>query len=244
MPEHFIASAFRGYLSVQDVVDLQKSLSGLSQGRFAEMLLSNVTDDENIYLNPVRLNSELDVKNALVPFYEGSIGVDLGVGLKTGLCTSVAEVLMNACMHADAHGSIVFVGDYCKHDNTLDVSVYDRGVGFRSRISKFLNKPAMTACEAIEWALEEGHSIDTYKRAAGIGLNETVDFMRRNGGLMEIISGDAIWALENCQASMRRLPSEIVGALVNFRVVVDSSVSYSKRVDAVVPKDGLEVEKR
>ena len=218
-------------------------LAGISRGRFVEMMLADVSDCESVYLEPVCLNTEQDVKSALRPFYDGRLGFDVEVGLLSGLCSSIGEVLMNACMHADARGSIVFVGDYCKHKSTLDISVYDRGVGFRPRISSFLNRPCMTAREAINWALGEGHSVDVNRRAAGIGLNETVDFMRRNGGLMEIASGDAIWCMSGGQPSMTELGGEIVGSLVNFSIIMDSSVSYSKRIDAEVSQVRLEVEK-
>lgn len=241
MPDHIIASAFRGFLTQKDIDAIDAILSSVSNGRFIEILLSNVSDIGSVYLDPIRLNTEQDVKAAIRPFYDGRLGFEIGEELLSGLCSSIAEILMNACMHADAKDNIVFVGDYRKNENVLDVSVYDRGVGFKSRISEFLGCPNMSSCDAIDWALGEGNSVDAANRAAGVGLNETVDFMRRNGGLMEIISGDAIWSLREGLTSMRTMSGEIVGSLVNFSIIMDSSVSYEKQIDIDESQGSLEI---
>ena len=231
------------WLSKDDIFELSCALSGTSHGEFIRMLEPAVQECERIYLAPLTIHAERDAKEVVRHLGDGSWGVRLGERLMPGVCTAIAEVLMNACMHADADGRVVFVGEYRDRERVFNVSVYDGGVGFCGKIAEYLGRPDLTVLESIDWALKEGNSVDKEERAAGVGLNEAVDFIRRNGGLMEIVTGDVIWRIESGVVSKCPLPYAIVGSLVNFSIKMDDTVSYRKRMDAIIPENGLEIRK-
>ena len=239
-----IKSGYRGNLSWEEAQELSRKLCGVSRGRFVELLFSDENISGRIYLRPIKFETEDDVEKILIAITSGAFRIPVGPMIKEDLGASVGEILMNACMHAEAKEGIVFVGEYVVERNILNLSVYDKGIGFRTRIVDYLGDNTMTSKDAILWALKEGHSIDKQNRTSGIGLNETVDFMRRNGGLLEIISGNACWRMFEGEVESIELPEAIEGALVNFSIVIDNSKSYLKQVAADFPQKGLEIEKQ
>ena len=230
-----------GDVSLRELHELERRLKGFSRGRFPQLLFLDTPLLGREYIGPIKFMSESDVEKVLATVMSSEHGVPIGPMIKEDLGAAIGEILMNACMHSESKVDIVFVGEYVCDKDTLNISIYDRGVGFRSRIADYLGENSLTSREAILWALKEGHSIDKSSRTSGLGLNETVDFMRRNGGLLEIISGNACWQMFCGDEKLIEMPKTIKGSLVNFSIVIDNSRSYLKQVVAEFPKEGLKL---
>lgn len=241
MNEDTLVSTCGGVLSLEEVLEVERKLKGVSLGRFPELVRSDTGLPGRVYLHPIKFMSESDVEKVLETVMNSEHGVPIGPRIKEDLGAAIGEILMNACMHSESKDGIVFVGEYVSDQNVLNISIYDQGVGFRPRIAEYLRDNLITSGKAILWALKEGHSVDKSSRTSGLGLNETVDFMRRNGGLLEIISGNACWRMFYGEENLIDMSEAIEGALVNFSIVIDNSRSYVKQVDAEFPKDGLKL---
>ena len=236
-----LMSACVGGLSLGEVLEIERKLKGVSLGKFSQLLRSDSGLPGRVYLRPIKFKSESDVEKILETVMNSKYGVPIGPQIKEDLGAAIGEILMNACMHSESKAGIVFVGEYVGGQNVLNISIYDQGVGFGPRIADYLGEKSITPGEAILWALKEGHSVDKSSRTSGLGLNETVDFMRRNGGLLEIISGNACWQMFYGKEQLIDMQETIEGALVNFSIVIDNSRSYLKQVAAEFPKEGLKL---
>ena len=234
-----LMSACGGGLSFGELLEIERTLKGVSLGKFPQLLRPDTGLPGRVYLRPIKFKSESDVEVILETVMNSEYGVPIGSQIKEDLGAVIGEILMNACMHSESKAGIVFVGEYVSGQNVLNISIYDHGVGFRSRIADYLGENSITPGEAILWALKEGHSVDKSSRTSGLGLNETVDFMRRNGGLLEIISGNACWQMLYGKEQLIDMQETIEGALVNFSIVIDNSRSYLKQVVAEFPEEGL-----
>ena len=114
------------------------------------------------------------------------------------LTSRIGEVYMNALEHSSAN--IVIGGKYFKFQkNKYCFSCYDDGIGIPMKVNGFFKDNGVNMIsdkEAIEWALQKGHSTsenDVIPR--GVGLDLLRSFAKSNKAAIRICSGSALYSL-------------------------------------------------
>ena len=114
------------------------------------------------------------------------------------LTSRIGEVYMNALEHSSAN--IVIGGKYFTFQkNKYCFSCYDDGIGIPMKVNGFFKDNGVNMIsdkEAIEWALQKGHSTsenDVIPR--GVGLDLLRSFAKSNKAAIRICSGSALYSL-------------------------------------------------
>ena len=114
------------------------------------------------------------------------------------LTSRIGEVYMNALEHSSAN--IVIGGKYFKFQkNKYCFSCYDDGIGIPMKVNGFFKDNGVNMIsdkEAIEWALQKGHSTsenDVIPR--GVGLDLLRSFAKSNKAAIRICSGSTLYSL-------------------------------------------------
>lgn len=175
-----------------------------------------------------------DPRHVLAAFVDTPRDYVIGESMRSGFCSAVCEIVSNAIIHSESACGACIASEYWPAGDRLDVVIYDAGVGFRDKIVR-REKREMTAAESIEWAMHEGNAVNETWRPgpSGLGLKETADFMRRNQGIMEILTGNAFWRLAGGRTGVREVAGEIAGTFVRLSFNMANNYSYLKRLEAI-----------
>jgi len=137
---------------------------------------------------------------------------------------SLFEVFQNAVTHSDSRLGIFVCGQFYPHEQRLNIAISDAGVGIRSKVRAYLRREEMPSNEAIRWALRGGNTTRTGTRPGGVGLKFLHDFIERNRGKMQMVSGDGFYEDGNeCDTLMH---GELPGATVNLEINTGDTYSY------------------
>jgi len=120
--------------------------------------------------------------------------------LKNYMSYMIREIVANGVMHSGCLFGAVVCAQYWPQVGRAQFCVADCGVGFKQHLSSRYN--VRTDAEAILLALEKGVTGvlptvygNTYNNV-GYGLYITKGLVARNGGVLKIISGEAVFTLE------------------------------------------------
>jgi hypothetical protein len=107
-------------------------------------------------------------------------------------------------------------------------------VGIRSKVRTYL-KSEISSGDAICWALKGGNTTRTGSRPGGVGLKFLHDFVERNGGKMQIVSGDGFYEYGKGCGTLAH--AELPGATVNLEVNTADTKSY--RLDSTITAENI-----
>jgi hypothetical protein len=105
------------------------------------------------------------------------------------------EIFSNIELHSKTDEPFFACGQFFPENGTLKFSIVDIGNGFLPAISAKTNQVVNTSYDSILWALEERNTTKL-DAPGGLGLTELRDYFNRNGGQLQIITGDAFWSSE------------------------------------------------
>ncbi|MDD2267677.1 ATP-binding protein [Sulfuricurvum sp.] len=136
---------------------------------------------------------------------------------------SIFEMFVNAQIHSDTK-FIYTCGQFYPQRNEIIFTIVDTGVGFAKRIENNLGEKIPSA-KAIKWAITEGHTTkkDT---PGGIGLAILKDFITKNKGKIQIISGNAMYQLDTGGEEYFDLDSYFDGVIINMVFKTNDTTSY------------------
>lgn len=132
--------------------------------------------------------------------------------------------------NARTHGSCNFIhacGQYFprKPEKPLNVTIVDTGNNFQDNISSFLNKN-ISSVEAIDWAMQKGHTTKTGDISGGLGLDLIFQFIQHNKGKIQIISADGFWEWHRGTSTKRLLNNKFNGTIANLRFNLNDTSHY------------------
>ena len=131
------------------------------------------------------------------------------------------EAFINAHTHG-AGGTAFTCGQLHRRKNIIDFSVVNNGATIQQLVSNY-KWQHYSAFEAIEWAVEEGNTTRSGNTPGGFGLSTILEIMRRNGGLVQIISGSACWISDN--RSKLEFQGSFEGTIVNLEFRTKNELS-------------------
>ena len=114
--------------------------------------------------------------------------------LANRIAGQVWEIYANAFEHGRSTVGIYSCGHHYGETAELLLAVGDLGPGVPANVRKFLGRPMMEAKDAMHWAFSRGnstaHSVEGADVARGLGLDLLKEFVKINGGKLEIYSHD------------------------------------------------------
>lgn len=143
--------------------------------------------------------------------------------LKKKITESIYEMFVNAQSHSQTK-FIYTCGQFFPNNHSIWFSITDLGVGFKHNINNRFGKE-LTSAQAIEWAVKNGHTTKI-NITGGIGLAILKEFIARNHGTMQIVSGDGFYSFSANDESSTTLDFEFPGTIITMEFKTDDKNSY------------------
>jgi len=128
----------------------------------------------------------------------------------------ISELFSNVFMHSKSKLGLFCVGQFYPSQDKFSFIIADGGVGINYNVSNFLKKE-LRDIEAIEWALQEGHSTS----GGGFGLNLVIELVNLQKGRFDIISGKGRIKINNGKKEYINLNNNFEGTIVYIELKTD-----------------------
>ncbi|MFH0822386.1 MAG: ATP-binding protein [Pseudomonadota bacterium] len=149
----------------------------------------------------------------------------MSVGLVKKFRESVFEIFGNAVIHSRTELGIFSCGQFFPKRCKLDFSVADLGVGIRKNVEDNLGLD-LSAEDAIDWATQGTNTTKRGRIPGGLGLKLLTEFIRLNGGRLQIVSDRGYWCLEQESPRKASLMGSFPGTVVNIEINTSDVRSY------------------
>ena len=135
----------------------------------------------------------------------------------------IVEIFTNSVLHTQTN-YIYTCGQFYPKKHCIDFSIVDTGDGIRNTVNKHTGQN-LNAMDAIKWALIDGN---TTKQGVpgGYGLTILQDFLRMNGGSLQIISNNGYYCHDNNSQFTRIFNAEFPGTALNLQIRTDDMNWY------------------
>ena len=139
---------------------------------------------------------------------------------------SIFELYENARTHGRCK-QIHTCGQYYpnKTPKRLDITIVDMGKTIKANVNEFLSEN-LTGAEAIEWALEYGHTTKTGNISGGLGLDIIQEFIKLNNGKIQIISSEGYWEFRRGETKKILFDNFFPGTIANLEFNLDDQSIY------------------
>ena len=138
---------------------------------------------------------------------------------------SIFEIFSNAVLHSRTKLGIFSCGQFFPHQNRLNFTVADRGVGIRQNIRDYegLN---LSPEKAIVWATEGNTTTKRDNVPGGLGLKLLGEFIDLNKGCIKIVSDAGYWQRRNGEIVTKLLNHPFPGTVVSVEINTADTQSY------------------
>lgn len=137
------------------------------------------------------------------------------------------EVFQNARIHGQCD-NIHVCGQYFYSNERVKFTIVDIGRTIHQNYTKYFGANISDE-DAIDWATKDGSSTKDRDETGGIGLFQLREFIKENGGKIQIISSKGYWE-ETCgEKVLHKYDYSFDGTIVNIEVDVNKKMYLSKR---------------
>ncbi len=138
---------------------------------------------------------------------------------------SLLEIFLNAAIHSESGLGIFVCGQFYPQKHRLDFTISDAGIGIRENVRRYTRRK-VNSCNAIKWALAEGHTTKSGSQPGGLGLKLLKDFVRLNQGKLQIVSNFAYYEFNADGESCDKMDYSFPGTCVNIEINTMDTNSY------------------
>lgn len=181
------------------------------------------------------LKDKASIMEYLKKYWLGRGWVGVSPLLKSKILGNVWEIYENAFGHSHSPIGVISCGQYYRSSGKLQLAVTDLGMGiaqnvqnyFSAQIARILGGPILGNYSsiddegALEWAFTEGMST-RQGAAAGLGLKLLKEFIRVNGGQLQVFSNHAYVEIDKNGEQYHRQEESIKGTIVNISLQCDN----------------------
>jgi hypothetical protein len=164
-------------------------------------------------------------ENYLTQLWLGRGWVNVSPGLGNAIVGNMAEIYLNAFEHGQSPIGVFACGQHYPNNRELNLTIVDFGVGIPSNVRLFkaheFRPEQLRAANCMEWAFQAGTS--TKPGGRGIGLDLLQDFVRKNGGRLEMFSHEGYVLIADGKISFAERSKFFEGTLVNISLRCDES---------------------
>lgn len=167
----------------------------------------------------------------------------LSATLRRALCARLIEIYANAFTHSRSPVATFSCGQgYPFGVFHFQLTVVDLGVGIPANVRTFLKQPRLSGRQALQWALEEGHSTKltvANNRSAGLGLKLLCDLAQLNQGKLEIYSHDSYACIQRAGIKVNNFVEDFPGTVLNLELRNDDSFYHLTSENSSSPNNAL-----
>ncbi|TWI73966.1 histidine kinase/DNA gyrase B/HSP90-like ATPase [Desulfobotulus alkaliphilus] len=139
---------------------------------------------------------------------------------------SLFEIFLNATIHSQSSSGIFVCGQFYPNKHRLDFTIADAGVGIRENVRRYTGKATLNSCKAIEWAMTDGNTTKTGNQPGGLGLKLIKDFIRMNGGKIQLVSRFGYYEFSANGEAIQKMDNDFPGTCINIEINTDDTGSY------------------
>lgn len=143
--------------------------------------------------------------------------------VKEKMTEAIYEMFVNAQIHSDSE-HIYTCGQFFPRDNKIEFTIVDTGIGFKRKINERFDSN-LSSIQAIEWATKDRNTTKI-NVSGGIGLALLKEFIAKNGGKMQIISGDGFYQFDSYGEQKQLFRGAFPGTIVNLQFRTNDNSSY------------------
>lgn len=189
-----------------------------------------------------RFKGNLDKLSYSVPFWlENEVLArpfipDLSQKLTKKIVENLWEIVQNAFQHSRTLHGVSCCGQFYPECGYFEIAFYDHGVGISALIHSF-NKAYQnfTDYECIEWATGMGNTTKPEKECGGMGLYYLSEFLKLNGGYLQIISHRGFYEhIGDAKSGSFVLSQNFQGTLFSQRIIYEYKVYMLATNNALV----------
>ena len=144
--------------------------------------------------------------------------------LKKEISKSILEIFNNASIHGGCN-NIFSCGQFFPKYKKLDFTIVDIGKTIKKNVSEYLDQE-LSGENAIRWASEKGNTTRRGDIPGGLGFGLIYDFLKKNGGKIQISSADGYLELSNNQETGKNFPYSFPGTIVNLEFNLEDNNYY------------------
>lgn len=196
----------------------EKLKTNLIDNDFYLLLLDRKTNEQaNEHVVPFRYFSK-EESDAFRDYVETNLfkklnKLKLSEALRKRMLESIAEIYVNAHFHGECE--LVFCcGQFFQESEQLYFTLVDLGKTIKANVESFFNRP-FSGEQAILWATANRNTTKQ-NHSGGLGLKITKSFIELNRGVMQIVSSNGIWMIQNGTILSDTLPVAFPGTIVNL----------------------------
>lgn len=144
--------------------------------------------------------------------------------LRKKINESIFEIFNNAVIHGGTT-DIFSCGQFYPANKRLDFTIVDLGKTIKVNVESFLGKK-LSAEDAIQWAIQEGHTTKKGDTPGGLGLSLIRKFLELNKGKIQILSADGYWYQRGENSHYQLFNKVFDGTIVNLEFNIDDNNEY------------------
>lgn len=191
---------------------------------------------ENWMIALKRFNDKPNILNEEVPswlekeVFDKSFAPKFSPTLKRRIVKNLWEIVFNAIQHSESINGISCCGQFYPQMGYFEIAFFDNGLGipqvvryFKAEHNKFSDH------DCIVWALKKGRSTKPNLNTGGLGLYYLRQFLKLNGGILQILSHTGLYHSESNQIENPEFIKNVLqGTLFNIRIIYDESIYMIK----------------
>jgi hypothetical protein len=158
------------------------------------------------------------IKDNVIP----KIKLNIDAKVTKGFISSLSEIFVNVKLHAKSD-EVITCGQYYYANKKVCFTIVDVGQTIGNNVKRKLENPFLNDNDAIDWATKEGNTTKGKGEPGGIGLHIIDEFLEKNGGIFQIISGSGYWEKENGLIYKEELSTYFPGAIVNIQSSLENT---------------------
>lgn len=139
---------------------------------------------------------------------------------------SIFELFENARTHGHCK-NIYTCGQIIQEEaiTRLDFTIVDMGKTIKNNVNEYL-KANYAGCDAIEWAMQSGHTTKTGNVSGGLGLEIIFEFIKLNKGRIQIVSSDGFLEYYDNKMEKKSFSNPFHGTIANIEFNLNDKDSY------------------
>ncbi len=138
---------------------------------------------------------------------------------------SLLEIFLNAAIHSKSKSGVFVCGQFYPQKYRLDFTISDAGIGIRENVRRYTRRK-VNSCNAIKWAMTEGHTTKSGSQPGGLGLKLLKDFVQLNQGKLQIVSNFGYYEFNADGDSCDKMDYNFPGTCVNIEINTNDTNSY------------------